>query len=80
MKKCKICGKETTMPFHTCNRTKTMKCAVSDCENTATQKVAISINNSSKMTLNVCDIHADAAREDETAEWINFYDPPRSKN
>ncbi len=22
MKKCKICGKETTMPFHTCNRTK----------------------------------------------------------
>lgn len=55
-----------------------MKCSVPDCECEATQHALISINNTVKARLDVCDMHADAAREDvqdrRMADHIDGYD------
>ena len=42
-----------------------MKCEYLDCENVALSKRAISINNNPKIVLSLCEIHLDAADEDE---------------
>jgi hypothetical protein len=41
------------------------KCSVEDCEETPVGMKMISINNAPKEYLPVCEIHADAADEDE---------------